>query len=285
MDTYQNITPLLYFQNLLEEDKSTHLIKEFITDFVENSGEINFEIDYSKGVITYYGCYSDDKGNQLEGDYITSDFNLFFEAFVQKQCEKSKYQIQTIIHDLAFNGKTYYPFLDLQKKILHSLIEQAQKIYCEYPFINSKLYELNNFIETFEAGTLIIGNNSYCLSPEITLEKLHLLFTLLKNNSIIDSLENEFINAFTNKEVKYGIKWLDKARSGELNKQSIFYLIEKLINNKIILDVSNSDYNKKIEYVFRDRMGNILNNVRQSKSTFLNSNYQNEIIDNIISSL
>jgi hypothetical protein len=120
---------------------------------------------------------------------------------------------------------------------------------------------------------------------EITLEKLHLLFALLKNNSLIDSLENEFINAFTNKEVKYGIKWLDKARSGELNKQSIFYLIEKLINNKIILDVSNSDYNKKIEYVFRDRMGNILNNVRQSKSTFLNSNYQNEIIDNIISSL
>lgn len=35
MDTYQNVTPLLYFQNLLEEDKSPHLIKEFIIDFLK----------------------------------------------------------------------------------------------------------------------------------------------------------------------------------------------------------------------------------------------------------
>ena len=54
---------------------------------------------------------------------------------------------------------------------------------------------------------------------------------------------------------------------------------------KIILDVSKNTYNKKIEYVFRDQKGKLLKFIKQSKKTFLDSNYNNVIIDNIISSL
>lgn len=285
METFQNIIPLKYFQDLLERDKSPQMINEFISDFVENSGETNFEIDHSTGIIKYYGCYYDDKGNPTEADFITTEFKLIFEALVQKQFEKSKYQLQFIISELAYQDKTYYPFLDLQRKEIYLLISQTQNIYIDYPFIRNKLQELLNFIDKYEVENTRNLYNSYCLNPEVDQDKLQKLFTLLKSNIIIDSSENEFINAFTNKEVKYGIKWLDKARSGLLNKQSIFYLIEELLIKKIILKVSKNLYNKKIEYVFRDQDGNLLKNIRQSKSTYLDSNYNNAIIDNIISSL
>lgn len=285
METFQNIIPLKYFQDLLEKDKSPQLIKEFISDFVENSGETNFEIDHSNGIITYYGCYYDDKGDPTEADFITTEFKLFFEALVQKQFEESKYQLQSVISELACLDKTYYPFLDLQKKELNSLISETQNKYIDYPFIGNKLQELLNFIDKYVVGDVRGTHNSYCLNPEIDQNKLQTLFNLLKNISIIDSSENEFINAFTSREVKYGIKWLDKAKSGDLNKQSIFYLIEKLIDQKIILVVANNNYNKKIEYVFRDHDGNPLKYIRQSKRTFFESNYNNDIIDDIIGSL
>lgn len=285
METFQNIIPLKYFQDLLEKDKSSQMTNEFISDFVENSGETNFEIDHSTGIITYYGCYYDDKGNPTEAEFITTEFKLIFEALVQKQFEKSKHQLQFIISELAYQDKTYYPFLDLQRKEIHLLISQTQNIYIDYPFIRNKLQELLNFIDKYELGNTRNLYNSYCLNPEIDQDKLQKLFTLLKINNIIDSSENEFINAFTSKEVKYGIKWLDKAKSGHFNKQSIFYLIEELILKKFILDVSKNTYNKKIEYVFRDQKGNLLKFIKQSKKTFLDSNYNNVIIDNIISSL
>lgn len=285
METFQNIIPLKYFQDLLEIDKSPQMINEFISDFVENSGETYFEIDHSTGIITYYGCLYDDKGNPTEPDNITTEFKLLFEALVQKQFEKSKCQLQFIIKELACQDKTYYPFLDLQRKEILSLISQTQYVYIDYPFIRSKLQELLNFVEKYEVENTRNIYNSYCLSPEIDQDKLQTLFTLLKDYNIIDSSEIEFINAFTSKEVKYGIKWLDKAKSGHLNKQSIFYLIEELISRKIILAVSENNYNKKIEYVFRDKKGKLLKYISQSKSTFKDSHYNNAIIDNIISSL
>lgn len=285
METFQNIIPLRFFQELLERDKSSQMIKEFISDFVENSGETNFEIDHSNGIITYYGCYYDYKGNPTEAGYITTEFKLIFEALVQKQFEESKYQLQSVISELACQDKTYYPFLDLQRKVIHLLISQAQNIYIDYPFITSKLHELLNFIEKYEAGNARKIYNSYCLNPEIALDKLQILFNSLRTNFLIDCSENEFINAFTNREVRFGIKWLDKSKSGHFNKQSIFYLIEKLINNRIILDVSTSIYNKKIEYVFRDQDGKLIKYISQSKNTFFDSNYNNDIIDDIINSL
>lgn len=285
METFINIIPLKYFQDLLEIDKSPQMINEFISDFVENSGETYFEIDHSTGIITYYGCLYDDKGNPTEPDNITTEFKLIFEALVQKQFEKSKCQLQFIIKELAYQDKTYYPFLDLQRKEIHSLISQTQYVYIDYPFIRSKLQELLNFVEKYEVENIRNIYNSYCLSPEIDQDKLQTLFTLLKDYNIIDSSEIEFINAFTSKEVKYGIKWLDKAKSGHLNKQSIFYLIEELISRKIILAVSENNYNKKIEYVFRDKKGKLLKYISQSKSTFKDSHYNNAIIDNIINSL
>jgi hypothetical protein len=260
METFQNTIPLRYFQDLLERDKSPQMIKEFISDFVENSGETNFEIDHANGSITYYGCYFDDKGNPTEAEQITTEFKLIFEALVQNQFENSKFQLQSIVSELALNDKTYYPFLDLQRKEVLSLISQAENIYTDYPFIKNRLQELFNFIDKYEVENTKNLYNSYCFNPEINLDKLQTLFKLLKINQIIDSSENEFFNAFMCREVKSGIKWCDLSKSGLLNKQSIFYLIEELQLKKIILDVSKNNYNKKIEYVFRDQDWKIRSN-------------------------
>ena len=154
METFINIIPLKYFQDLLEIDKSPQMINEFISDFVENSGETYFEIDHSTGIITYYGCLYDDKGNPTEPDNITTEFKLLFEALVQKQFEKSKCQLQFIIKELACQDKTYYPFLDLQRKEILSLISQTQYVYIDYPFIRSKLQELLNFVEKYEVENI-----------------------------------------------------------------------------------------------------------------------------------
>ena len=113
-----------------------------------------------------------------------------------------------------------------------------------------------------------------------------MLYKLLSIHNIIYSTESEFLKAFTNKEVKEGINWIDKAKNGKSNRQSIFYLIERLIESKHIDNFTNQEYNNKILYVFRDKDGKPLINVRQSKSTFQdNTSYSHSIIDEVLSKL
>ena len=71
------------------------------------------------------------------------------------------------------------------------------------------------------------------------------------------------------KEVKYGIKWLDKTiTKKDTNKGSLIGFINLLIKGNFINDIKEKEYNDAIVYVFRDFNGNKLKNIRQAKSSY-----------------
>ena len=288
METFQNIIPLKYFQDLLERDKSPQMINEFISDFVENSGETNFEIDNSKGIIKYYGQHFDEDGNPSLFGEITYDFYTHFQNVIEIEIQKSKHLFNSTIHHLAYKNQSSIEYVLLQKNTLTNLKSKAENYYSAYPFISTKLNELKSFIENLDSSNFKKWSNSYSWDFINETDKINLisnLYNLLKNKKIIDSSLGEFTNAFTNGEVTNGIKWLVEGKNKYTNKHSIFYFIDQLEIQNYIEDINPNDYNKKIEYVFRDKKGKGLINIRQSKSDFKNGSSSYPIIDDILSQL
>ena len=288
MNENQEQFPLIYFQRLLENDISEKLINNFISDFVQNSGYIPHEIDNLEGIIKYYGSQVDDNGNHICIDEITYDFYNFFQNVITIEIQKSKHLFNSIIHHLAYKNQSTDEYVLLQKKVLTNLKSKADNYYSEYPFISNKLNELKSFLENFDSSNLKKWTDSYSWDSINETDKINLissLYNLLKDYKIIDSSLGEFINAFTNGEVTNGIKWLVKGKNRSTNKYSIFYFIDQLQSEAYIEDINPNDYNKKIEYVFRDKDGKGLLNIRQSKSDFIKGSYSYTYIDEILSQL
>jgi hypothetical protein len=288
MEANQNINSLSYFQDLLENDKSQILIQLFISNFVKNSGETILEIDNLKGVIKYYGQYFDDERGLGLSSEISYDFYTFFQNVIESETQKSKHLFNSIIHRLSFNGQSSNEYISLQKTILTNLKSKVENYYSTYPFISSKLNELRLYIENFDNSNFKKFSNSYswdCFNETDKINLISNLYNLLKNNKIINSSLGEFTNAFTNGDITNGIKWLVNGKNNETSKYSIFYLIDQLQTQNFIEDINSNDYNKKIEYVFRDKDGGVLKNIRQSKSEFLKGSYSYTNIDDILSQL
>ena len=87
------------------------------------------------------------------------------------------------------------------------------------------------------------------------------------------------------RKVSNGIKWLVIGKNGSFSKSSLFYFIEKLIEEGLITDVPSTLLNKKIHYLFRDPSNNRLKNIRQSKSTNSSNPSQKDRIDSVINSI
>lgn len=288
MNETQDLFPLIYFQRLLENDVSEKLINNFISDFVQNSGYNPHEIDKLKGIIKYYGPQVDEDGNHTSIDEITYDFYNFFQNVIEIEIQKSKQLFNSIIHHLVYKNQSSDEFVLLQKKILTNLKSKADNFYSEYPFISNKLNDLISFLENFDSSNFKKWTDSYSWDFINETDRINLiskLYNLLKDYKIIDSSHGEFINAFTNGEVTNGIKWLIKGKNTSTNKFSIFYFIDQLQSEGYIEDINPNDYNKKIEYVFRDKDGKGLQNIRQSKSDFLKGSYSYIYIDEILSQL
>jgi hypothetical protein len=216
------------------------------------------------------------------------DFYTYFQNDIEIEIQKSKHLFNSIIHNLAYNNQSCIEYVLLQKNILTTLKSNAENHYSAYPFISTKLNELKSFIENFDSSNFKKWSNSYSWDSLNETDKINLisdLYNLLKNKRIIDSSLGEFTNAFTNGEVTNGIKWLVKGKNDDTNKYSIFYFINQLQSQNYIEDINPIDYNRKIEYVFRDLDGKRLINIRQSKSNFLKGSYSYSNIDDILSQL
>ena len=285
----KEILPLIYFQDLLEIDKSQNLRDEFISDFVNNSGYTNLDIDKSKGVITYFDCYYDEYGNPNDaGEEITHEFHPNFRRKIELEVKKSKNLINTKIDQLVSQGKAYNELLFFLKNLLLKLRIKADENYIDYPFVKTAIDTLSSFIELFEVTSTSSFELAYSWDSEyddLKLESITKLHRLLQNDyKLIDSTVGEFLNAFSNNEVRDGIKWLGIGKNAKTTKYSLFYFINQLQKQNFILDVKKG-YNKKIQYVFRDKDGNFLEHVRQSKSAFLKGSSTYDEIDDIIRQL
>lgn len=117
---------------------------------------------------------------------------------------------------------------------------------------------------------------------EAQLEKL---YQDLKAENIIDCSKKDFTELFKGKPSK-GINW--KIRKGQwTSKPSLFLFIDKLINKGYLKRIYDSDFNKSIQYAFRDYKGQKLENLKQAKNSSLNTHKvtKEKVIQRIIGSL
>lgn len=122
------------------------------------------------------------------------------------------------------------------------------------------------------------------LNPDDVESELSRLYELLTANPpLIECDKQDFINGFSQREVVAGINWMVMAKNKTCSKSSLFYLLSQLIEKSDLMDEPD-DFNKKIEYVFRDNLRQRFSNIKQSKSQMSDNPAQKERIDEIIES-
>lgn len=128
-------------------------------------------------------------------------------------------------------------------------------------------------------------------SEDERIEKIEKLYSLLiESPAMIECSKEEFQNAFTNKPINTGIKWLVKntKNSKSISKPSLVYFLNKLAKKKH-LDVKNylPFENKYIITIFREEDGSKIDSKRLSSAKYQMSQNPSlkDRIDEIISSL
>ncbi|RMZ60386.1 hypothetical protein D1632_05465 [Chryseobacterium nematophagum] len=277
-------SPLSFFESLLEYDKYDIMKKEFIISYINNNGSPK-EVNMEKGVIEEWN----------EKYYFSTTFN----HQIEQQGQLAKKNIGIVISESIEKNLSPKLFLEAQIKILNTLLFKAEALYPNQPVVKKILLELIEYINKYlnvssknEERKLMILEESSTLSYNwksdnydtklILVEKLYSL--LLIEPPIIKCDKQDFINAFTQRIVNQGINWNVKGKNGSISKSSLIYFIDKLINENFINDVG-TDYNKKIEYVFRDNFGKNLKNIKESKSNYSKKPTGSERIDNILEQL
>ena len=302
MEYIQN--PLLYFQSLLERDKSNELKDTFVSEFIEHYGSMLESVDAEKGIVTYWDSFYDQAtDSQIEG-YVTHDFNKSFNSKINSEFINAKKSIDNIVLSISYKGVNPKEFINIQILLLKDLFIKTDSFYIDKPIVKNAIVGLINYIQDKYLAEKIISINPNSpnlieiedysefsfnwdsLNPEDTVPNIEKLYSLLiQSPALIESSKEDFINAFTMRKVTNGIKWLVTGKNGIISKSSLFYFIEKLIEETLVNDVPSTQLNKKIEYLFRDSSNNRLNNIRQSKSTNSNTPAQKERIDTILNSL
>lgn len=250
----------------------------------------NHNIDETEKKIVY--SYMDVNN----GKYITREEtfeNYLFEELV-KEYEKSRRLIDSYV--LNHDNEQINKFLSLTLDNIHILIN-SQVVKVEYPFLKEPLTGIKNGIVS-HINRLSLGNNqsvtnhfwSFDLlvkSDENKESKIKALYDLLVVEPPLIGCTNQdqFVKAFSGKEVEEGIKWLVTGQNKLISKTSLFYFIEKLNKHDFIINSVINDLNKYVKYVFRYPNGDVLKNLKQSKSTYSKKVTLQDRIDSIISSL
>lgn len=285
-----NKMPLVFFEDLLEYDKSDELKDLFISNFLEEESNsiIIDNIDSEKGIIKYWGTYYDNQKNKYIDGFTSNNFEVSFNAKIYKKYKEAKSILDNSVVEIVSNGNSPNEFLNLQMIILKSLYQKSCLFYLEKPTVKNAVIALRDYIHSkYSIEIPKIFNQeqntnhnvnpdnysplSFCwdsLGNNERIEDLTNLYLLLvKSPPIIQCTEEEFINAFNQNKVEKGIKWLLIGKNNLVSKSSLIYFINYLNDQSYINTVSSTELNKKIEYVFRDDKGNVLKNIRQSKNT------------------
>lgn len=299
-----NKNPLEYFQSLLEKDKSNELKETYISELIENYGSMIEKVDNENGIVTYWDFFYDEStDSQIEG-LVTYDFNKSFNSTISSEFIKAKKSIDSIVLSISYNGINPKEFINIQILLLKDLFVKTESLYLDKPIVKNAIVGLINYIQEKYLVEKIISINTSSpnlidvedysedslnwdsLNPEDTIPNLEKLYDLLtKAPALINSTKSDFINAFTMRKITNGIKWLVIGKNGSISKSSLFYFIEKLIEEGLITDVPSTLLNKKIHYLFRDPSNNRLKNIRQSKSTNSSSPSQKDRIDSVLNSI
>ncbi len=288
----QNIVPFSYFQDLLEIDKLKILINQFINDCISEHGMSYIKIDKTKGEVTYLGQYYDNYGNPGVIGEILYDFESYFVFKIIQEKNKAKTNfINTVSHIISL-GHPINEFLEISRTILTNLELSSLIYFHEYPFVKDTISELSRYVaqyDSFGTNDYTYSNQAFSWDNEDTEYRKNSLIKLYRlvvvKYKLIECNKTDFFNAFSNGEVKNGLKWMHLTNNGETCKTSLIYFINRLQKENFIIESNGKIYNDKICYVFRNTNGIVLENIRQSKSKLENNFYQYDFIDDIINDL
>ena len=178
---------------------------------------------------------------------------------------------QLKIEKLVIEGNFRLYILELERQV-DDLIAHPK---IKFEFLKQLFLNYKDAINVFKSEPEAI--NSFNIIPIGKLSKVDCLKKLYKGMvepiRIIDCDKIDFINAFTNKRVDNGIKWLIKGRNGKTNQASIYFFLNELVNKELLLLFLSSndgvcDANLKIKYVFRKSNGSALFNLRKAKYNY-----------------
>jgi hypothetical protein len=292
----ENYTPFGFYRTFFGKDIYLEFDKfyfysdpvDILECYSDNNGVTIYtgniiEID-TKNHIIKYTDYSEIKEISLE-DSVKERLSI--------EIDKTIKYIEKGFEERLSNPTEVQLFGDFLRIGLKTIKER--KAFNEFSFLNKYFSDIEEVINTYSIiktnQNSSINNSvfSFILTLEDDVESIGMLSNLYNelrtSPPIIDCSKEEFINAFTGKEVNEGIYWLVVGKNKLTNKISLFYFIDKLIENRILAKSYLLDLNKYVKYVFRDKDGKEFKNLKQSKSTISNNPTSKDRIDTIISSL
>lgn len=293
--------PCIFFESLLEEDKSNDLKKKFISSFEEEYRSLQTKrVDEDKGIIEFYIGYMDEITNEFICEIQVHDFDTSFNSDIEKNYQIAKTKIDELILEVILNDKSPERFIDNQIILLNDLLLKTHTFYLDRPILKKSIKRLIQHLQKKKSSTAIdistpnrveiddfspYSFNWDSANPEDTIPNLEKFYSLLTAHpALIECSKEDFINAFTKRKVTNGIKWLVKGDNKLISKSSLLYFVSRLTEEDLINDITNS-FNKTIEYIFRDSSGELLKNIKQTKSTSSQNPAQKDQIDLIIDSI
>ncbi|QYJ68784.1 hypothetical protein [Flavobacterium litorale] len=257
---YKNITEELYFNNVDEIDKKTHKVRVLNISHKDN-------IDSEYLTFSFEGSIKRKLNNETQ-----NSINFLEQEFQKRFSDKKEV-------------KAYADFLRIKIKHIESF-----NAFKEFHFLNDYLSQIKDTINRYSTEVKLYGfTPSFELLAENEKEqqdKIQKLYeSLTESPSLINATKQEFFNAFTGKEVAYGIHWLVIGKNKRVSKPSLFHFVIKLIDENHLSPSIIHDLNKYVLYTFRDNNGEELKNLKQSKSYVSKNPTQKDRIENIISSL
>lgn len=303
------INPLQYFEVLFTEEKSQNLKRMMISDRLELVGENLIKVDTVRGIITSKE-FSYNGSDFIENECIWT-FDTTFENQINSEIVFLKQFILDKSLEISLEGKNTKLFLEqlIIKFEFYKL--KAKSLYAPYSFVQKLLSSFLIFLEEqkpkvvetnerisasaniYPFATPASQNSNYSdssfkwdlINPEDAGEQLIKLYKLLvQSPPMIECSMQQFIDAFTEKEVQTGIKWmLTSVKNRQPSKVSLIYFIKQLIERSDLED-DQINFNRKIEYVFRDYNGGTFQNIKQSKSQMSDTPDHYMRIDELIDS-
>ncbi len=299
----ENILPN-YFSSFMHSYLNEHDVSNYVTHKL---------IDKEKGIIKSTYSIINHELYEIQTEIIT--FSESFQSYISNSVEKSIELFESKFSEILSIGNSPIAFTNYHLGILKQNYPKAIETYRTSAYKPDLFKEVNEAViigieDTIKGIEKVLalyqGNNidsdlqsnsttnKLCkdsflwdfANEEEATSVLSQLFNLLTEEpSLIQSDKDAFINAFTQKEVPNGIRWMVKSKNKQYSKASLFYFITLLNEGGYLKGVPNNEINSKIKYVFRDGDGNQLKNIRQSKANTSKNPAEKVRIDAIISQL
>lgn len=135
--------PCIFFESLLEEDKSNSLKKKFISNFEEEYRTLNVKsINEQTGVIEIWNAYTDEFTNEIITEILVYDFESYFDSEIEKNFTIAKTKIDELILEVILNDKSPERFIDDQIILLNDLLLKAHTFYLDRPILKKSVKRL-----------------------------------------------------------------------------------------------------------------------------------------------